>query len=71
MLEWSRATGRPSACREISVEEQHRAQPGGLGRETAESAATSAEFGWGEGLVVPWEVSLVLLSFVAARVWAD
>ncbi len=54
---WSEVTGVPSEVREISVEEADKAAPGGVGREVAESTATSAEFGWGEQLVLPKEVS--------------
>lgn len=38
----------PSEVRKISVEEANKAAPGGIGRDTAENAATSAKFGWGE-----------------------
>jgi len=44
---WSEVTGVPSEVREISVQEADEASPGGIGREAAESTATSAEFGWG------------------------
>ncbi len=57
---WSEVTGIPSEARQISVEEADRLAPGGLGREVAESTATSAEFGWGKDLVLPWQVSFVL-----------
>ncbi|CZR60571.1 related to nitrogen metabolic regulation protein nmr [Phialocephala subalpina] len=50
---WSEVTGVPSEVREISVEEADKAAPGGVGREAAESTATSAEFGWGRELVMP------------------
>ncbi|KAE9378246.1 NAD(P)-binding protein [Stipitochalara longipes BDJ] len=53
---WSEVTGVPSEVREISVEEADKAAPGGVGREAAESTATSAEFGWGEKLVLPKEL---------------
>ena len=55
---WSEVTGVPSEVREISVEEADKAAPGGVGREAAESTATSAEFGWGDHLVFPKNVSL-------------
>jgi hypothetical protein len=55
---WSEVTGVPSEVREISVQEADEASPGGIGREAAESTATSAEFGWGEQLVLPTQVSL-------------
>lgn len=54
---WSKASGVPSEAQEISVEEADIAAPGGFGRESGESAATSAEFGWGDHLVFPTEVS--------------
>lgn len=54
---WSKVTGVKSEVREISVEEADRDAPGGIGREAAESTACSAEFGWGEQLVLPWQVS--------------
>ncbi|PMD44500.1 NAD(P)-binding protein [Hyaloscypha variabilis F] len=53
---WSEVTGVPSEVREISVEEADMAAPGGVGREAAESTATSAEFGWGEQLVLPTQL---------------
>jgi hypothetical protein len=42
------------------VEEADKDAPGGIGREVAESTATSAEFGWGDKLILPWQVSLYL-----------
>lgn len=45
-----------AVCKEITVEEADEAIPGGLGREADESAACSAEFGWGQ-LILPWDVS--------------
>ncbi len=54
---WSEVTGVPSEVKEISVNEADEAVPGGIGRESAESTASSAEFGWGN-LVLPLEVSL-------------
>lgn len=57
---WSEVTGVPSEVRKITVEEADKAAPGGLGREAAESDATSAEFGWGKDLVIPRDVSTVL-----------
>ena len=53
---WSRATGVPVEMNQLTVEEADKALPGGLGREPAESSATSAEFGWGDGLVLPTDV---------------
>ena len=53
----SEVTGRSCEAREISIEEADQAIPGGLGREVAESTATSAEFGWGKHLVMPKDVS--------------
>jgi len=50
---WSEVTGVPSEVKEITVEDADKASPGGLGREAAESTATSAEFGWGKDLVMP------------------
>jgi hypothetical protein len=50
-------TGEPCEAREISIEEADKAIPGGLGREAAESTATSAEFGWGKHLIMPKDVS--------------
>ncbi|KUJ15850.1 NAD(P)-binding protein [Mollisia scopiformis] len=50
---WTEVTGVPSEVREITVEEADKAAPGGIGREAAESTATSAEFGWGKDLVMP------------------
>lgn len=56
---WGEVTGVPGGVAELSVEDADKAAPGGLGREAAESTATSAEFGWGvdEGLVLPKDVS--------------
>ena len=56
---WSQATGIPAEAQEISVEEADKDAPGGFGRESGESAATSAEFGWGDHLVLPKDVSLL------------
>ena len=58
---WSDVTGMESEVREISVADEDQAGPGGIGREAAESTATSAEFGWGEHLVLPTTVSLDLI----------
>jgi hypothetical protein len=55
---WSEVTGVPSEVKEISIKEADEAAPGGVGREAAESTSTSAEFGWGEHLVLPTQVSL-------------
>lgn len=57
---WSEVTGIPGVIKEITVEEADRASPGGLGREAGESTATSAEFGWGDNLVLPTDVSYLL-----------
>ncbi len=54
---WSEVTGVKSEVREISVQEADEAAHGGVGREAAQSTTTSAEFGWGEKLVLPTEVS--------------
>jgi hypothetical protein len=61
MMIWSEVTGVPSQVRQISIEEADKAAPGGIGREAAESTATSAEFGWGDQLVLPWQVSSIFL----------
>jgi hypothetical protein len=53
---WTEITGVPSEVKLVSVEDTHKASPGGLAREAAESSATSAEFGWGN-LVLPKDVS--------------
>ncbi|KAF7916802.1 uncharacterized protein EAE98_010524 [Botrytis deweyae] len=45
-------TGNKVTCEEVTVEAHDKARPGGLGREAAESIASSAEFGWGD-LVLP------------------
>ncbi|RFU29789.1 hypothetical protein B7463_g6531, partial [Scytalidium lignicola] len=50
---WSKVTGHPSEAQEISVEEADKSALGGFAREIAESNATSAEFCWGERLVLP------------------
>lgn len=55
---WSDTTGVPSEVKQVSIEDGDKAAPGGVGREAAESAATSAEFGWGKHLVMPKDVSL-------------
>lgn len=55
---WSDTTGVPSDAKQVSVEDVDRAAPGGIGREAAESTATSTEFGWGKHLVMPKDVSL-------------
>jgi hypothetical protein len=55
---WSEVTGVPSAVEEESVDAADKAAPGGIGKEVAESSATSAEFGWGD-LVMPTDVSVV------------
>lgn len=53
----SEVTGETCEAREISMEEADKAVPGGLGREAAESTATSAVFGWGKHLLMPKDVS--------------
>lgn len=53
---WSLVTGIPGEAKEITVEQADKANPGGIGREAAESAATSAEFGWGDKLVLPTDL---------------
>jgi hypothetical protein len=53
---WSEASGIPGEAQEISVEQADKAAPGGFGRESGESTATSAEFGWGDHLVLPTDV---------------
>lgn len=53
---WTEVTGVPSTVKEITVADADKANPGGIGRETAESFATSAEFGWGNHLVLPTDV---------------
>jgi hypothetical protein len=53
----SEVTGERCEAQQISVEEADKSAPGGLGREAAESTATSAEFGWGQHLVMPKDVS--------------
>jgi len=53
---WSEVTGVPSEAQEITVEDADKASPGGIGREAAESNATSAEFGWGDHLVLPTDL---------------
>ena len=57
MREWTRVTGVESEVKEVSVEDEDKASPGGIGREAAESTASSAEFGWGKELVLPTDVS--------------
>jgi hypothetical protein len=57
---WTDVTGIPSAAVEHTVEEGDKRIPGGLGREAAESQACSAEFGWGDHLIFPTEVSLMV-----------
>ena len=42
------------------MEEADKDGPGGIGREVAEGTATSAELGWGDKLICPWQVSLYL-----------
>jgi hypothetical protein len=54
---WSQATGIPTEVGEITIEQADKRSPGGIGREVAESSATSAEFGWGDKLVLPIDVS--------------
>lgn len=54
---WSEASGIPGEAQEISIEEADKAAPGGFGRESGESTACSAEFGWGDHLVLPTAVS--------------
>ena len=60
---WTEVTGVTSEVEEVTVEQVDKAVPGGLGRESAESTATSAEFGWGKDLVLPKDVSLQFRSF--------
>lgn len=55
---WGQVTGNKVTCEEVTVEAHDRARPGGLGREAAESMASSAEFGWGD-LVLPKDVSSI------------
>ncbi|TAQ83237.1 hypothetical protein B7494_g8437 [Chlorociboria aeruginascens] len=52
---WSEELGVDGRAEEVSVEDLAEKIPGGLGREAAESTASSAEFGWGD-LVRPWEL---------------
>jgi hypothetical protein len=59
---WCEVTGVPGEAKEITVEAADKANPGGVGRETAESSATSAEFGWGDHLTLPKDVSSLLRS---------
>jgi len=73
---WTEVTGVKSEVREITVEEADKAAPGGVGREAAESTATSAEFGWGDHLVLPTQVSFTSLFGVegketVGRRWAN
>jgi hypothetical protein len=56
---WSEALGIPGKVQEISLEETDIADPGGLQREAGESTCTSAEFGWGDHLVLPRDVSFL------------
>lgn len=55
---WSEVTGVPGEAQEVTIEQSDKAAPGGLGREAAESSSTSAEFGWGDHLVSPKDVSV-------------
>jgi hypothetical protein len=56
MNTWSEA-GVSSEVIDCTVEEAEKTAPGVLGREAAESTASSAEFGWGKHLVFPKDVS--------------
>jgi hypothetical protein len=56
---WSKVSGIPGEAQEVSIEEADAAAPGGFGRESGESTATSAEFGWGHHLVLPTQVSII------------
>ncbi|KAF7890074.1 uncharacterized protein EAF02_002489 [Botrytis sinoallii] len=55
---WGQVTGSKVTCEEVTVEAHDRARPRGLGREAAESMASSAEFGWGD-LVLPKDISSI------------
>jgi hypothetical protein len=57
---WTEVTGIRSETQQSTVEEDDARIPGGLGREAAESNATSAEFGWGMDLVLPTQVSQIV-----------
>lgn len=61
---WTEITGIKGEVEEVSVDTLYQEaggpQGGGLAREAAESMATSAEFGWGESLVLPTDVSFNL-----------
>jgi len=57
---WSEVTGVSSEVVDCTVEDAEKTAPGGLGREAAESTASSAEFGWGKHLVLPKDVSVRL-----------
>lgn len=56
---WSEASGIPGSVQEISLEQADIADPGGFQREAGESVCTSAEFGWGDHLVLPRDVSFL------------
>jgi hypothetical protein len=45
---WSEVTGVSSHVVDCTVDEAEKTAPGGLGREAAESTASSAEFGMGK-----------------------
>ncbi|KAI9746051.1 MAG: hypothetical protein M1818_000732 [Claussenomyces sp. TS43310] len=53
---WSEVTGKKTRIVNVLVEEMDKAMPGGLGREAAESTASSAEFGWGQHLLLPKDI---------------
>jgi hypothetical protein len=57
---WSAVTGVPGELKEISVDDFDRKTPGGLGREVGQSSASSAEFGWGDHLGMPKNVSILM-----------
>jgi hypothetical protein len=54
---WSKVTGVSSEVIDCTVEEAEKTAPGGLGREAAESTASSSEFGWGKHLAMPKDVN--------------
>jgi hypothetical protein len=64
---WSDVTRLQSEVKEVSVRDADKAAPGGIGREAAESTATSAEFGWGNNLVMPQDVSWIIVMWRRAE----
>jgi hypothetical protein len=54
---WNEVTSMKIEVRGISVEDADEAAPSGIGREAAESTATSTEFSWDKQLILPTEVS--------------